>query len=105
MPEYASPRHYENLAKRFPGFMSALEAMAKAARQSGPLDEKTLHLIQLGAATAIRSETAVVSHARRAVQAGATPAEVAQALLALTSTIGFPAVAAGLKWSQKYLED
>lgn len=105
MPEYTSPRHYQNLVKRFPGFMSALEEMAKAARESGPLDAKTLHLIQLGAATALRSESAVVSHTRRAVQAGATPSEVAQALLALATTIGFPAVAAGLKWSQKYLED
>jgi len=105
MPEYTLPRHYETLVKNYPGFMSALEAMARAARQSGPLDEKTIHLVQLGAATAMGSETAVVSHARRAVQAGATPAEVAQALLSLATTIGFPAVAAGLKWSQKYLED
>ena len=105
MPEYATPRHYESLLKHYPGFMAALEAMAKAARQSGPLDEKTIHLIQLGAATAIGSESAVVSHARRAVQAGATPSEVAQALLSLATTIGFPPVAAGLKWSQKYLEE
>jgi AhpD family alkylhydroperoxidase len=105
MPEYARPRHYEALVKNYPEFMSALDAMALAARQGGPLDEKTIHLIQLGAATAIGAETAVVSHARRAVQAGASPAEVAQALLVLATTIGFPAVAAGLKWSQKYLEE
>ena len=105
MPEYARPRHYETLVKNYPGFMASLDAMAQAARQSGPLDDKTIHLVQLGAATAIGSETAVVSHARRAVQAGASPAEVAQALLALVTTIGFPAVAAGLKWSQKYLDE
>jgi 4-carboxymuconolactone decarboxylase len=105
MPEYVRPRHYESLVKNYPGFMSALEAMAQAARQCGPLDDKTLHLVQLGAATALGCETAVVSHARRAVQAGASPVEVAQALLALATTIGFPAVAAGLKWSQKYLDE
>lgn len=105
MPEYVSPRHYQDLVKRYPGFMSALETVAKEARRNGPLDVKTLHLIQLGAAAAIRSETAVVSHARRALEAGATPDELAQALLALATTIGFPAVAAGLKWSQNALED
>jgi 4-carboxymuconolactone decarboxylase len=105
MPEYAKPRHYQALVNNYPGFMSALDALAQAAHQCGPLDAKTIHLIQLGAATAIGSETAVVSHARRAVQAGASPGEVAQALLALATTIGFPAVAAGLKWSQKYLEE
>lgn len=105
MPVYARPRQYESLVQNYPGFMSALEELAEQARRSGPLEAKTLHLIQLGAAAAIGSETAVVSHARRAVQAGATPAEVAQALLILATTIGFPAVAAGLKWSQKYLEE
>lgn len=105
MPEHASPRHFENLTKRFPEFVSAMEATAEAARNSGPLDAKTIHLIQLGAATAIRSESAVINHARRAVQAGASRNEVAQALLILATTLGFPAVAAALKWSQKYLED
>ena len=105
MPDYARPRHYQSLVDNYPGFMSALDSLSQAARQCGPLDEKTIHLIQLGAATAIGSETAVVSHARRAVQAGAKPAEVAQALLVLATTIGFPSVAAGLKWSQKYLEE
>ena len=56
-----APRHYETLVKNYPGFMSALEAMARAARQSGPLDEKTIHLVQLGAATAMGSETAVAA--------------------------------------------
>lgn len=105
MSKYALPRHYETLVKNYPEFMSALEAMARAARQTGPLDEKTIHLVQLGAATAIGSETAVVSHAQRAVLAGASPTEVSQALLCLATTIGFPAVAAGLKWSRKYLDE
>ena len=43
--------------------------------------------------------------AKRGASVAASPAEVAQALLVLATTIGFPAVAAGLKWSQKYLEE
>ena len=35
--------------------MKALEELGKAARQQGPLENKTAHLIQLGAAAAIQS--------------------------------------------------
>ena len=54
--------------------------------------------MQLAAAAAIRSEGSVHSHARRATEAGATPEEIHHAILLLTSTIGFPTVAAALSW-------
>jgi alkylhydroperoxidase/carboxymuconolactone decarboxylase family protein YurZ len=56
------------------------------------------HLVQLGAAAALRSEGAVHSHARRALEAGASAAEIHHALLLLTSTIGFPTVVAAMTW-------
>jgi AhpD family alkylhydroperoxidase len=105
MTEASRPRHYDTLFRNYPGFMHALDGVARAVRDVGPLDEKTMQLVQLGAAAALGSETAVASHARRAGQAGATPAEISQSLLALTTTIGFPAVAAALKWVQKHLEE
>jgi alkylhydroperoxidase/carboxymuconolactone decarboxylase family protein YurZ len=40
----------------------------------------------------------VHSHARRALEAGAKPAEVQHAIIVLTSTIGFPTVSAALSW-------
>jgi alkylhydroperoxidase/carboxymuconolactone decarboxylase family protein YurZ len=40
----------------------------------------------------------VHSHARRALEAGATSIEIHHALLLLTSTIGFPAVSAAISW-------
>ncbi len=105
MTDASVPRHYERLARDYPRFMAALESVAVSARELGPLEEKTLQLVQLGAAAARGMETAVASHARRAARAGATPEEICQALLALTTTIGFPAVAAALKWAEKYLEE
>ncbi len=99
------PRHYERLSHDHPKFMAALDSVALAARDIGPLEEKTIQLVQLGAAAALGSETSVASHARRAARAGATPAEVSQAILALTTTIGFPAVAAALKWAEKYWDE
>ncbi len=99
------PGYCEPLTKHYPNYMQSLAAVAQAARQAGPLEEKSIQLIQLGAGAAIGSKLAVVDHARRAVEAGATPHEVVQALLILTTTIGFPAVAAALKWVHKYLDE
>ncbi|MEJ2314293.1 MAG: carboxymuconolactone decarboxylase family protein [Nitrospirota bacterium] len=92
------PEQYESIRDRFKPYYSALEALGKAAREAGPIDEKTGHLIQLAAAASIRSEGAVHSHARRALEAGATPEELHHALLLVTSTVGFPTVSAALSW-------
>lgn len=91
------PKQFQKLSKEFPGVLSALEALGKAAAK-GPLPDKIVELVKLGAAAAMRSEGSVHSHARRAVAAGATPAEVRHALIALISTIGFPQASAALAW-------
>lgn len=90
--------HYLKLKERHGELIIAVEALATAARNSGPLDEKTIHLIQLGAAAAIMSHGSTHSHAIRAMEAGATPEEVRHAVLILTSTVGFPIAAAALSW-------
>ena len=105
MTDASRPRHYAMLARNYPGFMAALDGVGQAARQCGPLDEKTIQLVQMAAAAALGSETSVSSHVRRAIQAGAKPAEICQALLTLTTTIGFPATAAAIKWAEKHLDE
>lgn len=92
------PKHYNRLQTQYPEFAAALERLGETVKDSGPLDAKTCELVQLGAAAATRSEGAVHSHARRAIAAGASNAELHHALLCLTSTIGFPAVSAALSW-------
>jgi AhpD family alkylhydroperoxidase len=92
------PDFYLGLRKMHPQYFHALEAMGQAARECGPLDTKTLHLIQLAAAAAIRSEGAVHSHVRRARDVGASTEEIHHALLALICTIGFPNVSAAMSW-------
>jgi 4-carboxymuconolactone decarboxylase len=98
------PKLYHSVKERYPDYVAALEALGEAAARAGPLDEKTLHLIQLAAAAASRSEGAVHSHVKRAMKAGATPEEIRHALLALTSTIGFPNVTAALSWAGDVLD-
>ena len=92
------PGHYRELKDEFPDFFTALEELGQRAKNAGPLDTKTVELVQLAAAAAARSEGAVHSHARRALAAGASRQELYHALLAVTSTIGFPNVAAALSW-------
>ena len=96
--------HYLKLKERHNDLIEAVETLTKAARSSGPLDEKTGHLIQLGAAAAIHSKGSVCSHAARAMASGATPAEIRHSIIILTSTIGFPTVAAALSWVDDVLE-
>lgn len=98
------PKQFQKLSKEFPGVMAALEALGKAAA-AGPLAEKTIELIKLGAAAAMGSEGSAHSHARRAVAAGASAAEVRHALIALVSTIGFPQVSAALAWTGDIVGD
>ncbi len=92
------PEWYVKLREEYRDYLDAVENLGETVRKKGPLDDKTSHLIQLAAAAAIRSQGAVHSHARRAMQAGATSEEVCQTVLLLTSTIGFPAASAALSW-------
>jgi len=98
------PKQYTGIRKRFAKYSSALAGLGKAARAAGPLNEKTSQLIQLAGAAAVRSEGAVHSHARRAIEAGARPEELYHAVLLLTSTIGFPTVSAAISWLDDLLE-
>lgn len=92
------PKQYINIKKRFRKFFNAVDNLGKVARDSGPIDEKTSHLVQLAAAAAIRSEGSVHSHTRRALESGVTPEEIYHSIILLTSTIGFPTVSAALSW-------
>jgi len=97
-------KHYQELSSLFPEAMAALENLGSTLRRSGPLDEKTTHLIQLAGAAAAQSEGSVHSHTRRALEAGATREEIYHALLLLISTIGFPKVTAAFSWSKDVLD-
>ena len=97
-------KQYHKMKARHPKLLDAVDALGMAAAKAGPLSDKTRQLVQLAAAAAIRSEGAVHSHARRAVEAGASAEEVRHAILVLTSTIGFPTVVAATTWADDVLE-
>jgi alkylhydroperoxidase/carboxymuconolactone decarboxylase family protein YurZ len=97
-------KQHQKMKACHPQLMDAVDALGVAVAKAGPLGEKEKHLVQLAAAAAIRSEGAVHSHARRAVEAGASAEEVRHAILLLTSTIGFPTVMAATSWADDVLE-
>jgi AhpD family alkylhydroperoxidase len=98
------PKHYARIMAEHPKLREALGELGKAVRQEGPLDEKTVHLIQLAAAASIHSQGSVHSHTKRALESGATAEEIRHALILLVSTIGFPTVAAALSWADDILK-
>jgi len=100
MARHTEPRFYLQLKKKHQDYFGAVEALGQAVHSAGPLDVKMTNLVQLAAAAAIRSEGAVHSHVRRALEAGATADEIHHALISLTSTIGFPNVIAALSWAE-----
>jgi AhpD family alkylhydroperoxidase len=102
MPD--TPQHYQKLQQRYKTVMDSLNQLGKALHEAGPLEEKQSQLVQLAAAAAQRSEGAVHSHTRRALQAGATAEEVRHCLVLLISTLGYPTVAAALSWADDIIE-
>jgi 4-carboxymuconolactone decarboxylase len=103
MSPTSPPKRFTELREQYPELFKAAEALGQAAREAGPLEAKVTQLVQLGAACALRSEGGVHSHVRRAREAGATPDEIYHAIVALTSTIGFPTMVAAVTWADDIL--
>lgn len=97
------PMPYQDFVKRYPALAEAYEKLAVACHEAGPLEEKTRRLVKLGIAVGQQSEGAVKSHARRALEAGASPEEVRHAVLLAMTTIGFPAMIAAGEWLEEVL--
>lgn len=94
----ALPKPYQRFKKEHAKVWKAYEKLGLAAAEEGPLNEKTRELIKLGMSAAAPSESAVHSHAIRALEAGATPAEVEHAIVIGVTTLGFPAMMMALGW-------
>jgi 4-carboxymuconolactone decarboxylase len=72
-----------------------IAAEPAAADPSGPLDERTRHLLRLAALVALdATETAYAHVVRDAMRAGATSGETVDALFAVASTVGITRVVA-----------
>lgn len=100
----ALPGTYRTFVQRFPALGAAHEQVAAAVADAGPLDAKTRSLVKIGLAIGAGLESAVRSHVRQALQAGASEAEVEQAALLAMNTLGFPRTVAAWSWVRQQLE-
>lgn len=97
------PKRFEKFVKEYPAVAEAYEKLGKAVHESGPVAEKERALIKLALSIGAKSEGAVHSHTRRALECGAVKAEIRQVALLAIPTLGFPAAMAALSWIEDIL--
>ncbi len=92
------PGRYKRFRQEYPKVTSSYDEISERTATAGPLDEKCVQLVKLGMAIGAGMEGAVHSHARRALEAGASREEVRHAGLVGLTTLGFPRMMTGLSW-------
>ncbi len=98
------PSPYKRFVESYPELAKAYEALGAKCHEAGPLDEKTRRLVKLGIAIGQQSEGAVKSHARRALNEGASVEDVRHTLVLAMTTVGFPAMIAASEWVEEMIE-
>lgn len=98
------PRTFRAFTERFPDIARAHEAIGKAGDAAGPLDRKAVELIKMGISIGAGLESATKSHARRALQHGATRQEVEQATALAVNTCGLPRAVMAWQWATEQMD-
>ena len=98
------PEVFKTFMEDYPEIATTNQKVGELYSKAGPLDAKTIQLIQAAISVGAASKGGVRSHVRRALQEGATPAEVLQVVLLATNTIGFPAMIASYGWAKDVLD-
>ncbi len=98
------PRTYESFRKEYNKVWEAYDRLAKVSHQAGPLNVKTRALVKLALSIGVKSEGAVHSHTRQALDAGASHQEIRHLVLLGITTIGFPSSMAALSWVEDVLK-
>ncbi len=97
------PQLYRIFSEQFPEVMKHYKQLGTTCRSSGPLEEKTQDLVKLGIAIGNNSRGAVMSHTRKALEAGATKEEIYHVVILALTTVGFPKMMAAMAWVQEVL--
>lgn len=98
------PGAFKAFVTKFPELAAAHEAVADAVAKAGPLDEKQCELIKIGLSVGAGLESAVRAHVRKAMKAGATEAEIEQAILLAYNTLGWPRTVAAWTWARMQID-
>ena len=98
-PNKKLPGTYKRFVAKYPALGKAHDSVADAVAKAGPLDKRQCELIKIGISVGAGLESALKSHVRRALAAGATEAEIEQAILLAMNTVGFPRMVAAWSWA------
>jgi 4-carboxymuconolactone decarboxylase len=98
------PKIFQGFSEKYPDVLASYQELAKACRNAGPIDEKTQELIMLGIAVGANSRGGVMSHTRKALDAGISPEEILQVVVLSLTPTGFPNMIAALGWVKEVLE-
>ncbi len=98
------PRRFEVFMETNPDIGAAYRSLGEAVAVAGPLDSKVRALVKIGISVGAGQEGGTRSQVRKALAAGATPAEIRHTILQATTTIGFPNMMAGLSWADEVLD-
>jgi alkylhydroperoxidase/carboxymuconolactone decarboxylase family protein YurZ len=97
------PAQHRAFVTRFPRLGEAWD-LANAEGAAGPLDARAQRLAKLAISIGALREGAVHSGVRKALDAGATAAEIEQLVALAASTIGFPSTVAVWGWVHDVLD-
>ncbi|MBW1980238.1 MAG: carboxymuconolactone decarboxylase family protein [Deltaproteobacteria bacterium] len=95
------PKPYQQFKSQYPEVARLYEELGVSCQSAGPLEGKVRYLVNLGVAVGAGSPGAVKSHARKALEQGATREEIYHALLLALTTVGFPAMIAAIGWVEE----
>ncbi len=96
MPD--APKAHTRFLEEFPAVAAAYQNLGAAAHASGPLDQRTRHLVKLALAVGAGHEGAVHAHTKKALALGLTPAELKHIVALAVTTLGLPNAVAAYTW-------
>ena len=107
--------HYHDIARELsqsardlrvhiPGVYEGFSQMNRSALEDGALPKRVKELIALAVSTTQQCDGCIASHARRAAAAGASPAEVAEALGVVILLTGGPGTVYGPRAWDAFVE-
>ena len=97
------PPTLQEFIKRYPKVWSAHENLGLECKHAGPLSDKQIQLIKIAVTGTLTLETAVKTHVKKAVQAGASKHEIEHTILQLLPIVGMGRTIMVMKWYQELL--
>lgn len=98
------PRTFKQFVSKYPVLGETHQRIGEEVEKLGPMDAKACALVKIGISLGAGLESALRSHVRRAMAAGASEQEVEQAILLGMNTVGFPRTVAAWSWAQVQFE-